>query len=362
MATTQSTSTPAALAALVVIALVVAVSAAATVTPTRALAGPTAGPPLRDLERATRAERKALRRPTDVRTWRITYPAHNGASRAAFVVLPAWYGPDRNPALPLIISPHGRGLDGQGNARLWGNLPARGSFAVVSADGQGRRLARLSWGARGQIEDLARMPELVREALPWLRIDSSRVYAVGGSMGGQETLLLAARHPELLAGAAAIDSVADFTLQYRNYPRLGCNEQCRRQVGSLGRMLQRLARREVGGTPTSAAGAYAARSPLSLAQAIADSCVPLQIWWSRVDRIVIDSELQSGRLITTLRNLGVRAPLVEYQGGWIHTRVLRADRQLPLIVHGFGLLPPSWGERPLGVRYTATPGSGCEGD
>ena len=42
-----------------------------------------------------------------------------------------------------------------------------------------------SWGYRGQIDDLARMPSIAHGALPWLRIDPQRVYAVGGSMGGQ---------------------------------------------------------------------------------------------------------------------------------------------------------------------------------
>ena len=35
-------------------------------------------------------------------------------------------------------------------------------FAVISPDGMGRRLERLSYGYAGQIDDLARMPELVR--------------------------------------------------------------------------------------------------------------------------------------------------------------------------------------------------------
>jgi pimeloyl-ACP methyl ester carboxylesterase len=332
---------------------------AVVASPPRLLTIPKSQPAPPDF--ATRSERKQLRHPTRVRTWKITYTAHDGASRAAFVALPAWYGPQRNPPLPLIISPHGRGLDGEGNARLWGNLPAKGSFAVVSADGEGRRLGRFSWGASGQIDDLARMPELVHDALPWLRVDSARVYAVGGSMGGQETLLLVARHPEVLAGAAAIDSVTDFALQYRNYPRLGCNEQCLSMLGRpLGSVLQDLARHEVGGTPASAPEAFAARSPLSQATAIAASCVPLQIWWSRVDDIAVDSKLQSGRLARTLRKLGTHASLEEFRGGWIHTAVMRADRQLPLIVERFGLLAPRWGKRPAGVRYVATSGSGCE--
>ncbi len=59
------------------------------------------------------------------------------------------------------------------------------------------------------------MPDFATKALPWLRIDRSRIYALGSSMGGQETLLLVARHPDLLAGAAAMDSVTDLARRYQ---------------------------------------------------------------------------------------------------------------------------------------------------
>ena len=125
-------------------------------------------------------------------------------------------------------------------------------FAVISPEGAGRKLARYSWGSVGQIDDLARMPAIARRTLPWLQIDAKRIYAIGGSMGGQETLLLLARHPRMLAGAAAFDSVADFARQYRNFPRMPCDKACRKQFkGGVGRMLQSLAREELGGTPNS---------------------------------------------------------------------------------------------------------------
>ena len=85
-----------------------------------------------------------------VRVLSFSYRAHLGAVRKAYLVLPAWYGPKRHPALPIVVSPHGRGVDGAYNLRFWGNLPARGPFAVVSPDGQGRRLAFYSWGTRAR--------------------------------------------------------------------------------------------------------------------------------------------------------------------------------------------------------------------
>ena len=92
-------------------------------------------------------------------------------------------------------------------------------------------------------------------------------------MGGQETLLLVARHPQLLAGAAAMDSVTNMARRYRQLPLI---------PGGID--LQSIMRREVGGTPTENPKAYAARSPLSLARKIAGSGVPLGIWWSLKDR------------------------------------------------------------------------------
>ena len=86
--------------------------------------------------------------------------------------------------------------------------------------------------------------------MPWLRVDRRRVYAVGGSMGGQETLLLVGQHPQLLAGAVVFDSVTNFYTRYRDFALI-----------RNGRRLQALARLEVGGTPSSRTREYVLRSP-----------------------------------------------------------------------------------------------------
>jgi pimeloyl-ACP methyl ester carboxylesterase len=254
------------------------------------------------------------------------YRAHDGLRRLAVLVLPRWYGPRRHPPLPLVISPHGRGVDAMENAAVWRGLPARGPFALVSPDGQGRRLERFSWGDRGQIDDLARMPRLVRHAFPWLRLDG-RVYAVGESMGGQETLLLLARHPHLLSGAVAFDAPTRMRLRYQDF-RLLRN----------GLRLQRLARLEIGGTPRQSPRLYADRSPLVFARRIAFSGVPLQLWWSRRDRVVVDQARQSGLLYRLVEWLNPRAPVTEYVGGWAHTA--EVPTRLPLALVRLGLLRP----------------------
>jgi poly(3-hydroxybutyrate) depolymerase len=295
-----------------------------------------------------------------IRVWTIHYRAHTGVARRATIVLPAWYSRHNHPRIPLVISPHGRGISGRRNALLFAGLPAVGGFAVISPDGQGRMLENYSWGSPGQIEDLARMPEIARRALPWLRIDQHRIYAFGGSMGGQETLLLLARHPKLLAGAAAFDAVTDFARQYRSFPRLACSRACqKRWVGPVGRSLQALARIEVGGSPQGAPGAFAARSPLAYVRRIANSCVPLQLWWSNVDRIVIGQRRQTGHFFVRLRQTNPSAPVMAFRGMWRHSAEMRDHSRLPLALATFHLLPVQYLSRTTGLHVVPPPDSTC---
>jgi pimeloyl-ACP methyl ester carboxylesterase len=254
-----------------------------------------------------------------VRTIAVPYRAWDGSSRVALVVLPRWYGPRLHPPIPLVISPHGRGVPPVDNARFWAGLPALGPFAVVNPEGQGRRLTLYSWGWRGQIDDLARMPSILEAALPWFHVDHTRVYAVGSSMGGQETLLLTALHPQLLAGAAALDSATDMAARYRDFPRL---------AGGL--LLQQLARIEIGGTPATAPAAYAARSPIDHVRQIAFSGVPLHIWWSLRDRIIRNQRQESGRLYRAIVAANPEAPVAKYVGTWAHSAEMHATARLPL--------------------------------
>lgn len=277
----------------------------------------------------------------------IHYKTHDGYRRAAYVVLPDWYGPGNNPPLPLIISPHGRGVSAEENVDRWGNLPTLGPFAVVNPEGQGRRFRRFSWGYPGQIADLARMPEIVRRAIPWLRLAPKRIYSFGTSMGGQETLLLAARHPRLLAGAAAFDPVTDMAQRYRDFARLPCNRGCLRKWGDpLGLGLRKLARTEIGGTPRSVPRAYARRSPINYARALANSGVPIQLWWSRTDRVVRSAD-QSVPLARRLRRLNPAGPLHTVVGTWPHSADMRPYFMLIPSLKRFDLLPT---REPASVR------------
>jgi poly(3-hydroxybutyrate) depolymerase len=218
-----------------------------------------------------------------------------------------------------VISPHGRGGTAIANARLWGGLPAFGPFAVVNPQGQGRKLTGYSWGWRGEINDLDRMPTILENALPWFHIDHTRVYAIGSSMGGQETLLLAALHPKLLTAAAPLDSATDMTARYKAFAAL-----------PDGATLQRLARMEIGGTPGTTPAAYAARSPVTYVHQLAWNGVPLDIWWSRKDKIVRNQNQESGRLYRAIMRANARAPVEQFVGNWAHSHEMHPLARLPL--------------------------------
>jgi pimeloyl-ACP methyl ester carboxylesterase len=255
----------------------------------------------------------------------------------------------------VVVSPHGRNATGLSNTRFFGNLPAVGRFAVISPDGMGRRLGLKSYAHAGQVDDLARMPRLAAKALPWLRLDLERVYALGSSMGGQETLMLVARHPKLLAGAAAMDSVTDLSRRYEQLPDVPCGEKCLERFGKpYGLVLQEAVRSEVGGTPSTNPGAYAERSAVAFARTIASSDVPLQIWWSSEDEIVSDQKHQSWALFRALKRLNRCAPISAYAGRWAHSVEMRSTELLPIALHELGLLRHGK-ELPRSVRHQPVP-------
>jgi pimeloyl-ACP methyl ester carboxylesterase len=258
----------------------------------------------------------------------IHYRAHDGRVRPAWLEIPAGCHGQR---IPLVITPHGRGVDETDNALVWGDLPGEGAFALIAPAGEGRRLPWYSWGAPGQIADLARMPAIARA---WgVNVDRRRIYAFGGSMGGQETLLLLARHPHLLAGAAAFDPATDMTRRYRDFAAL-----------PHGRHLQALARREIGGTPAQVPEAYAVRSPDHYEEAIAGSGVPLQLYWSTRDRIIRDQRVETNELAIAIDRDDEHERLWDFEGDWSHTAEMRWNRRLPRALARFGLLP--WKDAP----------------
>ena len=251
--------------------------------------------------------------PAHTRTLVIRYRAHTGRTRSHT----SWCRSHTSLAArrcyrSLFRLTGAAHLDARTRGR--GDLPAPGSFAVVNPDGEGDRFGAYS-GAPGQIDDLARMPEVIAHALPWLTIDRRRIYA--RRQHGRPGDAASSRASSSLArGRGSIRLLTPRISGLSPIPRLACTAACRGRLGTtLGSELQRLARMEVGGDLVAAAPALcSARSPLRMHARRARACVPLQIWWSRSDRIVVDPDRQSGRLLAELRRWNPLAPIEGVEG------------------------------------------------
>jgi acetyl esterase/lipase len=257
-------------------------------------------------------------------TWRlIHFKGPEGSRDVLLVGTPGWYGPQQNPALPLVISPHARGGNAFKNARRWGDLPDRENVIVLDPGLKGRVLGEdRAWGYPPMVAALAHLPATAHRILPWLRWDPDRVYASGFSMGAQEALLLLARQPDLLAGVSVADPVTDFVRRwYELRPNL------------LTRSEQAKVTREVGGTPRTVPWLYRRRSPASFARTIAFAGVPLQLWWNPDDEVVVNQvTTQTGRFYRLLLRLNPQVPVAAVVEHAPHGWVFRANHSLPAML------------------------------
>lgn len=267
----------------------------------------------------------------------VHFRGPGGRPDSAIVAIPAWYGPGDDPALPLVLSPHSRGITPWQAARRWGDLPGRFGLIVVNPGLHGRVIPRRSWAWPPDIAEMAALPGIVERRLPYLRYDPNRVYAAGDSMGGQETLMLVARRPDLFAAAVAADPVTNFLRRWYEFPVSG---------ESWGE--QRAATREVGATPRQAPWLYVRRSPIFFARTFASSGVPIELWWNPHDTVVVkEGSAQTGDFYRTVMQLDPHAPVFARHDDVMHGYTFKYDHELPAMVrfllahrrHG----PPAWG-------------------
>jgi poly(3-hydroxybutyrate) depolymerase len=268
-------------------------------------------------------------RPSGVQRLSLTYTAWDGAQRAVVLLLPNSYRPGSTQSLPVVISPHGRDEDCFYTARHWGTLPTMYDFAVVCPEGEGHdqgvRLGDYSYACPGQISDLMNMPAYVQSKLSWVHLDPDRVYAAGDSMGGLEVLALLARYPDRLAGVAAMDGVADLAARYAEMRTSASSADSMADLES-----------SVGGTPAKVPFQYAIRSPLDFARTLAYSHVPLQIWWSRTDAVVIDQAThQTGLLYRRIKAMDPTAPVTQVVHSVPHGYEFSQKTGLTEVVHFF---------------------------
>lgn len=212
----------------------------------------------------------------------------DGSARQAVILGPDSMGDE---LLPLVIVPHAAAFSAEATAAYWRDIPAKRGVIAVFPFGHPRKLELFSFGWHGQIEDLASLPRILTNI--GYPVDASRVYGVGISMGGMEVLLLAGKHPGLLAGVVAFNSVVDLDAWFYDTD-----------------MLKPQMMEEIGNTPEEMPEEYAERSPINYAATIAR--IPVLLYWDPIDKMVrFQSEKQSGLLYRKVKEADPDAPIEE---------------------------------------------------
>ena len=250
-----------------------------------------------------------------LRSW---YTAWNGRTRALLVAYPA-----RSPArgVPLLVTNHPAGLSMYCTDRH-ALAAVRGGFALACLAGQGTATRAFSYGAAGQIADLARAPQFVALRAPDLRIDQRRLYLAGSSMGATETLLVALRYPHAYDGVVSLDPITDLGRRYWSLP--------------LDR--RALMADECGGSPLRSPLCYAVRSPAALVRGAAAIPPLLSLWYSPADPVSGDAG-QAPAFAAALRARGLATGFVVHVGIWHHGTLWDRARYRHQWLRELGLRP-----------------------
>lgn len=136
---------------------------------------------------------------------------HDGQTRIYMLMVP----PSYEPPAPLILVFHGSGQTARSFVGQRENDFFNNAGGAVMVFPQSTVLAaqdRPAWNSRGaDFESDLDLPDdvgfalaLIEHLAAGLRIDASRVYAVGFSNGGQFTQLLVSQHPDVFAAGASV--------------------------------------------------------------------------------------------------------------------------------------------------------------
>jgi hypothetical protein len=69
---------------------------------------------------------------------------------------------------------------------------------------------------------------------------------------------------------------------------------------------------------------------MSYVHQLAFGGVPIDIWWSRNDKIVVNQYMESGRLYRAIMRANPRAPVEQFVGTWAHSAEMSPLARLPL--------------------------------
>lgn len=233
--------------------------------------------------------------------------------------------------LPLVIVIHGMGGDAEGardyfaaeaNSRDW-LLAAPHMHGAYYQTGSGTSKS-LAWiGAQHDIIDT------INYMIEHWEVDTSKIYLIGGSMGGQTTTMTAAKYPDIFAAAVAWKPLTDLEIWYDylmdNEEPYNIPRDIRRETGAASNAGQ------TGTMPDQARFEYQRRSPMEVPQN--DSLLPLTMWHAENDDLVPIYHSQDLRDALN----GWRAPAYTV----VLTEVASADNQCPTDPYDHCYTPPT---------------------
>ena len=164
-----------------------------------------------------------------------------------------WYDPGKPCPVPLVVAFHSWSADYRtpSPATTVVAYCKKYGWAMVYPDFRGPNSRSEACGSDLAVQDVVDVVEWAKKARS---IDADRVYAIGGSGGGHMALLMAGRHPEIFAGAAAFCPITDLARWYE--------ESLEKHPGRSARYA-RMMKDACGGSPAERKDEYANRSPLS---------------------------------------------------------------------------------------------------
>ena len=191
-------------------------------------------------------------------------------STADGIMQPCWFwAPEKSKTkpVPLVVGLHTWSLDVHRDKHFQSlqREARRLGWALVGPNFRGPNSTPQACGSDLAVQDIVDAVEYAKSAV---KIDSSRIYIIGGSGGGHMTLLMVGRHPEMFAGAAAFCPIADLSRWH--------GESLEKHPGR-GARYARMMEAACGGSPADKKDEYAHRSPLTWLRRAKEVGVPVYV-------------------------------------------------------------------------------------
>ena len=226
-------------------------------------------------------------------------------------------------SLPLVFGPHpiswSAGDDYHGGMpglmreyhRGYYSMPEKYAVIIALPHGHEHREQYTSLAGPGQIADMAHLIDGLDEF--GYTVDKERVYACGLSMGAQEALVLAGKHPDRIAAICVFNPIVDLAIWYEDLTNMDVPEIKEYDTAS------RIAN-EVGGLPGDVTELYAERSANNYIEGLAQ--VPTLMYWSELDFIVPRQISHHAMLLyRMIKLIDLNCPIAEYNHTKIHGRI-----------------------------------------